>query len=130
MILRRRDHRHAAFWIYALIVFGLTHFPGVKIEGPIPRPDLIVHITVFGLWTALCIACGFFGTPLSTRNILLSGLVSLIYSALDEGSQAIPMFIRVAAWDDWLANAAGVIIVTFGALLLARRLRSGVEGRR
>lgn len=104
----RRTIIHSAFWLYVLLIYVLTHMPGVKIEGPIPRPDLVIHITVFGLWTALCIACGFFGPALSARNILSAYLVSLAYSAFDESTQAIPVLHRVAAWDDWFANAAGV----------------------
>ncbi|MBL8745979.1 MAG: VanZ family protein [Phycisphaerae bacterium] len=119
----RRDRMHGAFWLYVLLVYFLTHAPGVKVEGPIPRPDLVVHVTVFGLWTMLCIACGFFGAVWSTRNILVSGLVALAYSAFDEGLQAIPALQRVCAFDDWLANASGVVLVTGGALVLARVAR-------
>lgn len=102
--------------MFVLIVYFLTHAPGVKIEGPIPRPDLIIHMTVFGLWTLLCIACGFFAAPLAPRNILACGAIALAYSAFDEGTQAIPVLNRVCALDDWLANAAGVAVATAGVL--------------
>ncbi len=119
----RRDRVQGGFWLYVLLVYFLTHAPGVKIEGPIPRPDLIVHMTVFGLWTALCIACGFFGPRWSALNILVSGVVALAYSAFDEGTQVIPALNRVAAWDDWFANAAGVGAATTAALVIARLRR-------
>ena len=119
----RRDRVQGGFWLYVLLVYFLTHAPGVRIEGPIPRPDLIVHMTVFGLWTALCIACGFFGRMWSARNIVFSGMVALAYSAFDEGTQVIPALNRVAAWDDWFANAAGVGAVSVAALVIARLRR-------
>jgi hypothetical protein len=119
----RHDRRIGAFWLYVLLVYFLTHAPGVKIEGPIPRPDLIVHMTVFGLWTALCIACAYFGPIWSHRNILIAGIISLSYSAFDESTQVIPAINRVAAWDDWFANAAGVTLVTIAALVFARLRR-------
>lgn len=104
------------FWLYVLLIYTLTHMPGVKIEGPIPRPDLLVHIMVFGLWGALCIWCGYFGPVLSVRNISRATACSIVYTAFDEWTQAIPALLRVAAFDDWAANATGVVLAACVAL--------------
>ncbi len=117
---RRRDRMVGAFWLYVLAVFLATHWPDAKIPIPIARPDIIAHMTIFGLWTALCIGCGYFGRVWSVRNIVIAGLVSLAYSGFDEGTQAFRALNRVAAWDDFLANVAGVIVVAAGALVVAR----------
>ncbi len=113
-----RRWARAAFWAYALLIFVGTHWPKLEIPGT-GRPDLIAHVAVFGLWTALFIACRFFGPALSWRNIGLGGLVSAAYSGIDEGLQAIPFIRRVPAWDDWGANLIGVA----GAAIIAAGLR-------
>ncbi len=108
----------AAFWAYAAFVFVGTHWPKLEIPGT-GRPDLFAHVAVFGLWTAMFIACRFFGPALSWRNIGLGALVSAAYSGIDEGLQAIPFIRRVPAWDDWGANLIGVA----GAAVIAAGLR-------
>lgn len=108
-----------AFVVYALALFVATHTPRIEIPGP-GRPDLLVHATVFAVWTALFIRCRFFGSLLSVANVAVSALIAAAYSGLDEILQAIPFIHRVAAWDDWAANligvaAAGVAAAVIGA---------------
>lgn len=118
------------FWPYAAVILALTHWPGVVIEGPIPRPDIVVHVAVFGVWTSLCIACAFFGERWRPRSIVISAAASLAYALLDEWTQSIPALRRVAAWDDAAANAAGVAAATITAFALAPRLRRADAARR
>ncbi|TVS03703.1 MAG: murein biosynthesis integral membrane protein MurJ [Phycisphaerales bacterium] len=96
----------AGFLTYALILVFLTHIPGVSIPGPVPRPDLFVHIAAFGLWNALAIRCGWFGRWGSLRNVALTSLLAAAWSGLDEYTQQ--FFGRVTAWDDFFANLLGV----------------------
>ena len=117
MIRLVRSHARLAFWLYAPVLFALTHFPGVKVPMP-GRPDLVVHLVVFGLWTALLIGAGFFGRVLGARNIVLCGLIGVVYSGVDEALQAIPAIRRHAAWDDWAANVLGVAVAVLGAFVL------------
>jgi len=112
-----RRHARLAFWLYVPALFLLTHWPGAQVPMR-GRPDLVVHTVIFGLWTALAIAAGFFGSPLSFRNIGLCGLIGAAYSAIDEALQAIPFVRRHAAWDDWLANLTGVAAAAVGAIVL------------
>jgi len=124
--------RPPAVWVifgwYAGFLFMLTHWPRLTI--PLPgRPDLLVHASIFAVWTCLLIACGLFGPALSIRNIGRSFPVALAYSAIDEGLQAIPFIRRNAAWDDWACNATGVAAACLAALLIGTVAARGSAGR-
>lgn len=112
----------AAFFLYIPALFTATHWPNLKIEGS-GRPDLVVHLAAFGLWTSLFIASGFFGPALSWRNIRWAFLIAPLYAAADEALQAIPSLHRTAAFDDWLANLTGITLACISALVLSHFLR-------
>ncbi len=116
-----RARRRAIFALYAALTVTLTHWPKLKVPFPESRSDLLVHMTVFGLWTTSFIGGAFLGSVLSRRNILLGGLASAIYSVIDEITQGIPGVNRTVALDDALANALGVALAVVVLLLLARR---------
>ncbi|HBS29890.1 MAG TPA: hypothetical protein DEB06_10690 [Phycisphaerales bacterium] len=121
-----------AFAFFALLLVTATHWPRLTVPGPGPRPDLMIHFVAFGVWTGLLIASGFFGAALSGRNVLVSAGVALAYAALDEATQGLPALGRTAALDDWLANAAGIVAATVGALGapgLARLGRGSADSR-
>lgn len=121
--LPSRSLRAFVFGGYAGLVFVATHWPALTL--PIPgRPDLVAHLAVFGVWTALCIAAEPFGPMLSVRNILGSQFVSVVYSAVDEGLQAFAFVRRAAALDDFGANTCGVTAATLLALVLRRLTRT------
>ena len=107
---------------YAIVLFIATHIPNVRIDGPIPRTDLLLHITVFGGWGLLATLCGFFGPPLSRRNIVRTWVVGLIYAAIDESLQLIPSLHRVAAIDDYAANASGITLAAIFLSIVASLL--------
>ncbi|MDX9911544.1 MAG: VanZ family protein [Phycisphaerales bacterium] len=120
---RTRGAIRAAFWLWALTLFTLTHWPGLAIEGvPIERPDLYAHLGVFGLWGALLAWGGFFGPPVSLRNAGLSLLTGVVYAAIDESLQLIPALRRHAGFDDFAANTLGLALGVSGAMLVARWL--------
>jgi VanZ family protein len=112
----------AAFALYALALFVATHWPRLRVEGPVPRSDLYAHVLAFSLWTFLAAAAAWFGPTLGRRNILGAGVLGVVYAALDEGLQAIPLLHRTAAWDDLGADVAGVVLAA-GALALFARVR-------
>jgi len=116
-----RSVRVFLFGCYAGFMFVGTHWPAFTIPMP-GRPDLVMHLVLFGLWTAMCIGAEPFGPMLSLRNILASQLLSVIYAGIDEGLQAIPFIRRAAALDDFGANTCGVLGVTLVALTLRRFL--------
>lgn len=118
------------FAIFAIALALGTHWPGVRIEGSMPRSDLLVHVAAFGAWTSFLMACRFFGPMLSWRNILWSSGIALIYAAVDESTQGIPALRRTVAIEDFLASATGVAGAT-GAAWLARiavRRSGGLHG--
>jgi hypothetical protein len=117
------------FGVYAGVLFVGTHWPALRIEGPVRRPDLIVHFGAFGLWTFLLMMCGVWGRVSSWRNLGWSVMVGLAYAGIDEGLQAVPALRRTCAWDDYAANAGGVLIAA-GVVALGARVASGWWGRR
>lgn len=123
----RRFHRRALFFAYAALTVTATHWPKLELPLPSLRPDIIIHMAVFGLWTVACIFAAFFGPAFSGRNLALGGLVSLVYSAIDEVTQGIPGINRVVGLDDALANAAGVLAGVVACVILARRRAASAE---
>jgi hypothetical protein len=118
-----------AFVAYACLLFVATHWPNLRIRGG-GRPDLLVHASVFALWTALLIAAGLFGPALSRRNLLTVAAIAPLYAAFDEVSQAIPALGRTAAFDDYLFDLVGVALalLTAAVFLLCARMRSRDAG--
>lgn len=103
-----RGPRRLAFFVYAAIVVTLTHWPELRIEAPVPRPDLFVHAAVFGLWTLAAIAAEWFGPWNHPRAIAASMILSAGYAAADEWTQ---QFVgRVTTLDDFAANLLGVAL--------------------
>lgn len=116
------------FGLYAGFMFMMTHWPRLTI--PLPgRPDLLVHMTIFGIWTGLLIACGRFGPALSGRNIGWCFGVGVVYAAIDEGLQAIPFIRRTAAWDDWGCDLTGVALACVIALVLRSVRKAAATAR-
>lgn len=114
----------AAFVVYALTLFTLTHWPRLQLGTPIPRPDIWAHLLAFGLWTALLHATGWLGRPFSAKAILLSTVAGACISAVDEASQALPGVNRTVSGSDLLANLGGVgafaILTTIISLVRTR----------
>lgn len=118
--------RRIGFVGYALLLFVATHWPALTVPGPIPRTDLFVHLGAFGTWTLLLSLAGFFGPPLSTRNLGLCWLFGLANCLIDEGLQSIPWVQRHCAWDDATANMTGataaMLLLLTIAIVRQRRL--------
>jgi hypothetical protein len=119
---RPRTLFRAAFWVYALTLFTFTHWPKLTVPGP-EGTDKTLHVLAFAGWTGLAVLCGWFGRPLSVRNLLLTGLIAAANSAVDELLQAIPFVNRSCEWADARANLLGVAIVVTILLVLGRPLQ-------
>lgn len=104
----------AAFVVYTVALVLSTHWPGVKITGPVPRPDLFVHLGAFSLWTVLLGLSGLIGR--CPKRLVLWAVVFLI---ADESTQ--PFFDRQFDWLDMLANFGGVMIGLVAMLFWWRR---------
>ena len=118
------------FVVYAVALAVGTHYPGIRIEGAMERPDLLVHVAAFGFWAFGLMLCRFFGPVLSLRNVLISAAVALVYAGVDEYSQGIPGLNRTVAMDDFLAGGVGIIgaTATAGLAILAKRKSGGFHG--
>jgi hypothetical protein len=114
---------------YAGGLFMATHWPNAKIDLGVPRSDLWVHVTVFGGWTGLLIASEAWGRATSAHNIRWSVISGLIYAAFDELLQGIPFLNRVVALDDYLANAAGIVLAGIVAWSIDRMGRGAKSSR-
>jgi VanZ family protein len=131
MAPRLRTGARAVFVVYALVIVTLTHWPGMQIEGPVPRSDLWAHLGAFGLWGLLFGCAGWFGRPDTRRGFLAAWGVGIVYTAIDEATQAIPALRRVAAWDDWAANLMGFTLGLIASAVLLRVLdRAGSRSAR
>ena len=109
--------RVTLFTAFAAVLFAGTHWPQLRIEGPIPRPDLVVHLVAFTVWSLLLCVSGILG---ESGRLATSGrcfVAGLVYAAFDESTQMIPMLGRYAAIDDYLFNATGLAI---GCLMATR----------
>lgn len=114
----------AAFVVYALILFTLTHWPNLKVDAGIPRTDLWAHATGYAGWTMLLLATAWLGPRWTWRNVRLGVPIALVYAGLDEASQGIPGLGRFVTWEDFAANTLGVGIgAGVWALAVAWRLR-------
>lgn len=78
-----------------------THWPGLAIQGPIDRTDLVIHAGVFGVWGVLLAR----STGLRLPLLLVIGVG---FAAFDETTQ--PLFNRVFDWADLIADAVGVVL--------------------
>jgi hypothetical protein len=128
-LARHQTLLRAVFGVHAGTLFVLTHWPNLKVEGPMPRPDLWAHFIFFGGWCAFATLAGLFGPALSPANIAQSSMLALTYAAFDEGLQAIPALGRTCALDDFGANTIGVLgssLLLLGASWIIRH----VQGRR
>jgi VanZ family protein len=115
--------RRAAFWMYAAALLVLTHWPNMRIESNVvDRLDLIVHLGAFGLWAFLLAWSGHLGRPDRTPTAARVFGVGLVFAAIDEATQAIPIVQRTAGFDDYLANAAGLVCGCIAAMIAGRVL--------
>lgn len=127
---RFRTLVRVGFAVYVPVLFTATHWPKLSIGGPVPRPDIYIHIAAFGLWTALLIATEFLGPWRSKAAVAKCAAIGLVISAVDEVSQGIPGLGRHVTLDDYLANAAGVLLAGIAALIAGTLLKPADDDSR
>lgn len=124
--------RRWAFFGFTLALLAATLWPNLKVPVVVPRTDLWVHAGSFGIWTLLLAFSGLVGPWPRGWTIARCGSFGLTFSAADELAQAIPGVRRVVDFDDFLANALGVVLAVGALLVLARVFapshRNGVRG--
>lgn len=116
--------RRAAFLTFAVALFTATHWPALKIAGPVPRTDLWLHVSAFAVWTVLFGFAEFIG-PWRDRSTPLRLIAcGIVYAAMDELTQAIPVLNRFATLDDYIANTVGVFL---GATIITIAARATTD---
>ncbi|MCB9840766.1 MAG: VanZ family protein [Phycisphaeraceae bacterium] len=115
--------RRIALGAFVVILATATHWPKLRIVGPVPRTDLWLHLGAFGTLGVLVASAGMVGRVGSRKNSIASWGLAIAYAALDESTQAIPGLGRTAGLDDFAANATGVtlgVLAVAGIVALAR----------
>ena len=104
-----------AFWLAAAFAFYMATTPHPP-ELPGHPQDKVQHILAFSVLTGL----GLMAYPRVRAVYLLLGL--LVFGALIEAVQAIPVLHRDSSLLDWAADAAAILCV-LGIALAVRHLR-------
>ncbi|HZW09977.1 MAG TPA: hypothetical protein VFF69_08745 [Phycisphaerales bacterium] len=125
-----RRARRTTFWVYALAIVTLTHWPGLAVETPFElRADILVHSAIFFTWTLLLAGCSYFGAPPhGAGNAGGSTIAAAAYAAIDELTQGIPGINRSVDPLDLVANVLGVALAWLALRLVAARSTSSREG--
>lgn len=113
--------RAAGFVVYALAVVIATHWPKLQIDSPyVDRPDLVIHIVVFGGWAMALLLSGLLRAADPRRRAMHAWVISAVYAAIDELTQELPGIYRTAGVDDWAANVTGITIACAAWLAFSR----------
>ena len=105
------------FVLYTITLLTATHWPKLTVQGPIPRTDLVVHLSAFGLWTLLLGATQWIRSSCCIRRqALMVGLLGVVFGWFDELTQ--PLFTRVFDLTDVAANMTGAILAAVVLSLL------------
>ena len=114
--------RRTALALYTLILITATHWPSLSFENaPIPRTDLWLHLFAFATLSTLAFASCLFQP---TKNTPATLAVLLLFAAIDESTQAIPILHRHTSLLDFLADCTGIFLglaLSLGFHRLARR---------
>lgn len=119
---RWRQWYRRALPAYWLTLFLLMHFPGARLEGPVPHPDWIAHTCAYALLTFLLWRFAeTFHYPLSPAFPYLVSPFLAAYAALDEYLQGFVQ--RTPSVADWLADTIGIHVALVVLTVLAARAR-------
>ncbi len=106
-----------AYWIFLACC---THFPRLKLDWGVSKPDKWAHLIAFGVLAfMLWRFAETFRRPLAGRQVMALVVVLVVYAAIDEYTQ---QFVgRSTDVGDWLMGLVGMGAV-LGPLEVHRRL--------
>lgn len=102
--------RRGMFYAYLTLLLIALLWPNARIQGPIPRSDLAVHLTVFSLFSFLAWLSTLFGPHNSWATIARILIFGLLFGLATELLQLIPILHRTFGLDDWLFNTLGTAL--------------------
>lgn len=110
---------------YATLLVWATHYPKPQnLLGPKPPSDKLLHISAYtllgGLVAATLLGAG--RRSLRTARTAAAGLAA--FAAIDEATQPLPWFRRMADPIDWFFDAAGIVIGMTVVWALAATVRA------
>jgi len=121
-----RAEFRALFVFFTAALLVATHWPGLSVEGPIDRTDLVIHVGVFCVWTILLYGAGFVAAgglcSCGRRRLVWTTVAGLCFAVFDETTQ--PLFGRMFDLWDLAADCVGVLLGV-GLIALARRFVGG-----
>ncbi len=93
------------FVVYALALTLATHWPSLDLGTEAqPAPDKILHMLAFGGFALLLWRTRWLGAA------WMVCFVALVWAALDEVTQALPILQRSFSWQDMFASGLGVLL--------------------
>ncbi len=117
-----RAHWRIILALYTLTLVTATHWPRLAFENiTIPRVDLLLHLSAFSALALLALPARLFRTPKNTPATIA---VLILFAALDESTQAIPILHRHTSFLDFAADVLGIlvgVVLWLGFTRLARR---------
>jgi len=87
-----------AFVLYALALTVGTHWPNLTLSPEVPVSDKSIHFTAFGTLTILLWLTRWI------RSRIVTGVIVMVWAAVDEVSQGLPGVHRTVSIYDLLAN--------------------------
>lgn len=96
-----------AFVLYTSALTVATHWPHLDLTGPTgpEAPDKLLHLFAFGGLAFLLIQTRWLG------RIWMAGVVTVIWTLLDEITQSLPVLGRQSSLIDILAGQLGIVLV-------------------
>ena len=123
--------RSMPFWVVLVLYWGtlfyLTHLPGLVVR--MPGGDKMAHYLAYGLLGGLLYLALWTNNPRSRDLPFKIPAIGLSYGALDEWTQALPIFHRSCEFLDWCADCAGLATAVVGMTLIRRGWELTLSGR-
>ena len=105
--------------IYWCGIFYLTHLPGPKLPL-VPLQDKTQHFLAYGALGGLLYLSLWSISPTRRDLVFWVLVIGMAYGAIDEWTQALPIFHRYCEFADWCADCAGLSTAAVGMTVIRR----------
>lgn len=115
------------YWVSMCVA---THVPNPPAVVPTQVSDTWLHLVAYLGLAVLLVQGVAVGRPVCRRDAVRLWGVAVVYGALDEVTQMVPVLHRTAEWKDWAADVAGAAVGVLVGMLVSRAWPAqGGEGR-